>query len=733
MKEKKDKTLYREKDEYGYNNLYLTKNNKPYFPIMGEMHYARVNNYKWREGLLKMKSCGIDIVSTYVFWIFHEQIENEYDFSGNLNIRNFIKTADDVGLKVWLRIGPFVHSELRNGGFPDWLIKKCPSIRTEDEIYISEVKKYLSRIYEEVKGLFHKNNGPIIGIQVENELGHVGGGDKESCERHMKHLLEIIKEIGFDVPYYTATGWGGAIVSECIPVMGGYCDAPWERSSEKLPPSTNYVITKERDDHIIGQGFEIGSKESYSYNDFPYLTAELGGGLCPTYRRRPVVSGDDIAAVSLVKLANGCNLLGYYMFHGGVNPKGINYPLNETISTGSWCDLPEFDYDFNSPIGSYGNINDSYNKLKLLFMFIKDFGEKLCMMESDIDTIINEDGKEFEDNKVSADDLEHIRYSIRHNCESGFLFVNNYVRGYELSNHKNVKLDDLKLVKKIKDNYFIDVKMLDSISSFPLFDINNGDYFFYPINLKVGDMVIKSATATPLCVLKDENGFEDFAILYGDNPKLNIEYGEKTQRIILSKDEALKANKITLDRDYLIISSGTIVVDGGKIYLYSDKDDEIKIYPEDNHLLINNVKSKDNETSVDVNIVDKKEYIDNVDLLSSKDVKTIEYKIKLNYNFNISFENALDNIYLNVSYDGDVLKTLINGEIVNDNFNNGKACKIGLKGYGYPKKIVFRIYGLHEDNDKYFDERIEYKDGFACELKNIETICNYKRLIYEEK
>ena len=721
------------KDNFGYNKIYLTKNKKPFFPIMGEMHYARVSNYKWREELLKMKNCGIDIVSTYVFWIFHEQIEGEYDFSGDLNIREFIKIADEVGLKVWLRLGPFVHSELRNGGFPDWLINKCDSIRTEDETYIFEVKKYLSRIYEEVKGLFNKDNGPIIGIQVENELGHVGGGDKESSEKHMKHLLEIIKEIGFDVPYYTATGWGGAIVADCIPVMGGYCDVPWERSGEKLPPNSNYVITKERDDHMIGLGNEIGSMETYKYTDFPFLTAELGGGLCPTYRRRPVVHGADIAAVTLSKIASGCNLLGYYMFHGGVNPKGINYPLNETIASGSWCDLPEFDYDFNAPIGSYGNINDSFNELKLLFMFIKDFGEQLCSMESDMDIIVDENGGEFESKYCQADNLEDIRCSIRHNCESGFLFVNNYVKGYDLSSHKNVNVSDLKLIKKIKDNYFIDVKMLESINTFPSFDINNGDYFFYPINLKVGDIFIKNATATPLCILKDENGFEDNVVLYGDNPKLNIEYGEKTKRIILTKEEALKANKITLDRDYLIIANGNIVVDNNKVYLYSDNNDEIKIYPEDNNLVLNNLDSNNKETTVVVNILQQTESVGNVNYLSSKDVKIIDYTIELNYNFNMNITNTLDNIYLNVLYDGDVMKTIINGDIVNDNFNNGNECTIGLKGYGYPRKITLRIYGLDEDNDKYFDKKLEYKDGIACELKNIEVICNYKKLIYENK
>ena len=188
-----------------------------------------------------------------------------------------------------------------------------------------------------------------------------------------------------------------------------------------------------------------------------------------------------------------------------------------------------------------------------------------------------------------------------------------------------------------------------------------------------------------------------------------------------------------MDRDYLIIANGNIVVDNNKVYLYSNNNVEIKIYPEDNNLELVNIDSKDKETSVSVNILKQEESIGNVNYLSSKDVKIIDYTIELNYNFSMSVTNALDNISLNVLYDGDVMKTIINGDVVNDNFNNGNACKIGLKGYGYPRKITLRIYGLDEDNDKYFDKPIEYKDGLACELKNIEVKCNYKKLIYENK
>ena len=49
---------------------------------MGEMHYSRVPAAEWREELLKMKAGGVEIVATYVFWIHHEEIEGQWDWSG---------------------------------------------------------------------------------------------------------------------------------------------------------------------------------------------------------------------------------------------------------------------------------------------------------------------------------------------------------------------------------------------------------------------------------------------------------------------------------------------------------------------------------------------------------------------------------------------------------------------------------------------------------------------------
>ena len=106
------------------NSRYFLKNGNPFIPVMGEIHFSRVAPENWERELAKMKSGGITVVSTYLFWIYHEETEGVFDFSDGLDIRQFVQLCKKTGLDVILRIGPWAHGECRNGGFPDWLLKK---------------------------------------------------------------------------------------------------------------------------------------------------------------------------------------------------------------------------------------------------------------------------------------------------------------------------------------------------------------------------------------------------------------------------------------------------------------------------------------------------------------------------------------------------------------------------------------------------------------------------------
>ena len=531
--------------EYSFTPEYLTKDGKPWFPVMGEMHFSRYPQKYWKESLCKMKAGGVDVVSSYVIWIHHEEIEGSYDFSGDRDLRAFAAACRDCGIKLFLRIGPWCHGEVRNGGFPDWLLKKPFKIRDNDEEYFACVEKWYSKIYSMVSGFLCAENGDdntIIGIQIENEFGHCGGLHGEEGEYHMRRLTEIARKVGFNAPLFTATGWGGAVTGGLLPVMGGYCDAPWDPRPTDIEPSGNYIFTHERNDHNIGSDYGFGAGITFELSKFPYLTAELGGGLQMTNHRRTEAAPEDIGAMSLVKLGSGVNLLGYYMYHGGTNPDGKLTTLQESKETGSPNDLPEKSYDFRAPVREYGQVSDTLRELKLLTWFVHDFNDEVCRTKAIIP----------EDNPLNPSDMAHLRYSFRSDGKSGWLFVNNYVRRNHCEEHKNVTLS-------------VPPSVCPDGITFPPLDIKDGDYFFLPFNMKCGDVVIESATVTPFCrihdlyvfyarenVIQSSDAAEFFCFKEGMSTSEN-----KKNILVLSRKDALNAWKTASGA--LLITDGVLM------------------------------------------------------------------------------------------------------------------------------------------------------------------------------
>lgn len=533
-----------------FNEKYLTADGRPWFPVMGEIHYSRVRKEDWERELLKMKAGGVDIVSAYTIWIHHEEERGVWDFEGCRDLGAFVRTVGKCGLKMFLRIGPWAHGEVRNGGFPDWLMELEREgklrTRTNDPAYMEIVRGFYERIFREVEGLFMKDGGPIIGVQIENEYGHCGGLTGEEGERHMKALLAMAKETGFDVPLYTATGWGGAVTGGMLPVMGGYCEAPWDQRLTEIEPSGNYIFTEERNDHAIGSDHGIGEGITFDMKAFPYLTAELGGGLQVTRHRRPVATGRDTEAMSLVKLGSGCNLLGYYMYHGGTNPEGKLSTLQESRETGYPNDLPVLSYDFNAPVREYGQLTDTYRRIRRLSMFIKDFGENLCGMD-----YIPQEG-----NPGRPEDLNSLRCAVRASDRGGYLFVSDYQRRRKMADHPGAPLRAFDREGKL-------------LADFGSEDVRDGEIFFYPFDMPLSDgNLLKTVNAVPLCILRGMR--EDIYVFYareGRDPSevvYQIEAGipgrRRAKALTLTAEEALHAVKVRLEgREHLLISEDDVV------------------------------------------------------------------------------------------------------------------------------------------------------------------------------
>ncbi len=448
-------------DEITVTDRLLLKNGKPCLPIMGEMHYSRVPREKWEETLLKMKSGGIDIVASYVFWLHHEEEKGSFSFTGNRDIRHFVELCRSLGLEFCLRIGPWAHGECRNGGFPDWLVEECKStLRTTDEPYITYVRRYISAVAEQVRGL------PLFAIQIENEMTH--------RPAYLEKVRQMVVEAGLTAPLFTATGWGSAKIPDTLlPMFGGYPEAPWAGHTHVLAPNPNYFFSHIREDKQIGADLlgNSGTTPANTDYSYPYMTCELGGGNQVTYHRRPLFTSRDIESLAICKLGSGANLIGYYMYTGGLNPIGKT-TMQESRETGYPNDCPVISYDFQSPIGDMGQLRESWLRLSKLHQFIHSFGEILAPMEPIMPS----------EKPSSLDDTETLRCAFRTDGQGGFLFVNNHIRLHELPAHPAQKFT---------------FELNNRTVSF-LINIPSDSAFILPVNLTFGELHLIYATAQPV-------------------------------------------------------------------------------------------------------------------------------------------------------------------------------------------------------------------------------------------
>ena len=198
-------------------------------PVMGEVHYSRIPAAEWADEVRKMKEGGVTVIACYVFWNHIEETEGVFDWSGQRNLRQFLEVCQAEQLPVVLRVGPFCHGEARCGGIPDWMFAKGCKMRSEDPQFLKYVERLYRQIFTQVQGLQWKDGGPVIACQYDNE--YRGSGS------YLMRLKKISQEIGFDLPFYTRTGWpelsSPVPFGEMIPLYGDYADGFWERSLEE--------------------------------------------------------------------------------------------------------------------------------------------------------------------------------------------------------------------------------------------------------------------------------------------------------------------------------------------------------------------------------------------------------------------------------------------------------------------------------------------------------------------
>jgi beta-galactosidase len=752
----------------------LLLDGKPWTPVMGEFHFTRYPENEWREELLKMKAGGIDIVSTYVFWIHHEEIEGQFDWSGSRNLRRFIQTCQEVGLKAVVRCGPWDHGEVRNGGFPDWLLKKGWKLRSNDTNYLSQVKIFYEEIAKQLDGLFWKNGGPVIGIQFENEYS----GPAE----HLLTLKRLGQQAGLDAPIYTRTGWnqprGQMPFGELVPLYGVYAEGFWDRKLTTMPAGywKGFQFSKFRVDDATYQDLpgKGGTLDPSDVDQYPYLTCEIGGGMMNSYHRRILVNPKDAEATTLIKLGSGSTMLGYYMYHGGVNPEGKLTTLMESQDTGYWNDMPVKNYDFQAPLGQYGQIREQYHLLRRLHLFLHAWGSTLAGMSATMP----------DQRPHGKNDFDTLRWSVRSDGNAGFIFVNNYQR--------------LQVMPPKKDVQFT-IQLPSGSLTFPQkpVTIPSDACLIWPFNFDLGHGVrLVWATAQPLTAVDDGNVHTVFFaetegvpaqfafaktspeiealsghLTRGDNinllrdikpgtkvaARIRLASGGSVQIVLLDQKTSLSIWKGNWQsRERIFLTSAGLVLDGDNMRLTSTSPDNLNvgIYPAPESLASNGSDlsrktdgiferfSAPAPRTVKFNAAFKK--IQDAGSLREVPLGKIDQPVAtapLDADFDqaavwrITIPKDVDlgtDPILRLHYVGDVARVMLDGKFITDDFYNGNALDLGLRRHA-PEilngDLRIAILPLRKDAPIYMAERAQPHFGGAdsvADLQSVEIIPRYQ-------
>ncbi|XP_062925745.1 beta-galactosidase isoform X2 [Mobula hypostoma] len=312
-----------------YDKDCFLKDGKHFRYISGSLHYSRVPRFYWKDRLMKMYMAGLNAVQTYVPWNYHEIAPGKYDFTGDRDLEAFLKLANDVGLLVILRAGPYICAEWDMGGFPAWLLQKDSIVlRSSDPVYLEYVDKWMSVLLPKVKQFLYQHNGPIITVQVENEYGSYFACDYD----YLRHLLKLFRKyLGNEIILFTTDG---ASIGDlkCGSLQGMY-------AAVDFGPGGNVT------EHFSAQrSFEPRG---------PLVNSEFYTGWLDHWGQRHSVVGKEIVAQSLDDiLAIGANV-NMYMFEGGTNFgywNGANSPYNPQPTS----------YDYDAPLSEAGDPTEKY-------------------------------------------------------------------------------------------------------------------------------------------------------------------------------------------------------------------------------------------------------------------------------------------------------------------------------------------------------------------------------------
>lgn len=383
-----------QKREISFDGKSFIFNGRRKFINAGELHYFRIPRSQWKDRLLKCKQAFLNTLGAYIAWNWHEDKKGAFNFKEDRDLNQWLSLAEEVGLLIFIRPGPYICSEWDFGGFPNWLIAEDCELRSSEPNYIKHCTRYLNKVNEIIRPHLITKRGKVFLYQVENEF-EVG-----DIPYHLK-LKEIVEKDGIDVPICTnENAWvrGTDIIEAPDPYLRSWL------ISEVMNKIRDLIRTQPDKPPL---GLEVGTHMfTKFYGQLPFSDG---------YRPPEL---DEVYLKSLI--AAGISGFNWYMYHGGTN---IGYWTGRDIAT---------TYDFEAPIREWGELSRRYDISRRIGGFLESFEEAL------LETIPVE-GECWVDEKG-------VDVFVRKDKEKAFIFLSNT---YAQSRSFKITLKELETGKEI--------------------------------------------------------------------------------------------------------------------------------------------------------------------------------------------------------------------------------------------------------------------------------------------
>lgn len=308
--------------------------------LSGAIHYFRVVPEYWEDRLYKLKAAGLNTVETYVAWNSHEEVKGQFNFDGILNIRQFVQTAEKLGLFVILRPGPYICTEWELGGFPSWLLRDSKmKVRSNYPPYMEAVNNYFSHLMAQLNDLQWSKGGPIVSVQIENEYGYYTTVDKN----HIASLEKLLRQNGVTELLFT---------SDNKRVL--------EKGSAPGVLKTGNFKKKDVAKEIFQEMHDIQPEAPLVVSEFWTGWFDAWGD---THHTRDTKEMEDVLKYIIDRGAS----FNLYMFHGGTN---FGFMNGANGSPGGKYNSLVTSYDYDAPLTEHGATTEKYDMVKNLLMNI---------------------------------------------------------------------------------------------------------------------------------------------------------------------------------------------------------------------------------------------------------------------------------------------------------------------------------------------------------------------------